>query len=419
MRASQKRITRILVGAIVIGLSCAGAYAASMESPKGKRIPVRIIDESAKEYKAETDLPGGGRIIFNINKEKVDPHGTVPGRARIEDTKGKVEIRRAGRTLFTSAAKGMSVNPGDEIRTGERSKMVITLEKSAINGMGANSQFTLKSFETNPETRSVQIKIGLPNGQLWSEVGRLKTRDSKFEIETPTAVTGVRGTVFRVDVKEKTGATSVSVVSGEVGVRSPKVEAPEVVLRKKEALVVEPEKKPSKLEPAELSRHFKEVSEDWTTQSEYFKSVTPLAGIGRVEEIQVQPDLSEEKRRRAYDAIQAGWEKASEDFFQIDKALKIFYVDFAHFPTVKEGGLQALVTSTGSPQWNGPYTEEDYLVDHYGVPYGYKVLRDIHGSPFVEVTTYGYDKKPGTSDDRRKLILEEDARRWEDRKNYR
>ncbi|NQU07047.1 MAG: type II secretion system protein GspG, partial [Candidatus Abyssubacteria bacterium] len=69
--------------------------------------------------------------------------------------------------------------------------------------------------------------------------------------------------------------------------------------------------------------------------------------------------------------------------------------------------------------WNGPYTEEDYLVDHYGVPYGYKVLRDIHGSPFVEVTTYGYDKKPGTSDDRRKLILEEDARRWEDRKNYR
>ncbi len=47
------------------------------------------------------------------------------------------------------------------------------------------------------------------------------------------------------------------------------------------------------------------------------------------------------------------------------------------------------------------------------------MLRDIHGSPFVEVTTYGYDKKPGTSDDRRKLILEEDARRWEDRKSYR
>ena len=419
MRASQKRITRILIAAILIGLSYAGIFAASVESPKGKRFPVRIIDESAEEYKAETDLPGGGRIIFNVDKEKVDLHGTVPGRGRIEDITGKVEIKRTGRTLFTSAVKGMPVNPGDEMRTGKQSKVVITLEKSAINSLGANSRLTLKNFETNPETSLVQIRIGLPKGQLWSEVGRLKTKDSKFEVETPTAVTGVRGTVFRVDVKEKTGATSVSVVSGEVGVRSPKVEAPEVVLRKKEALVVEPKKKPSKLKLATLARHIKEVSNDWAKQAKHFKSVTPLAGIGRVEEIKLPPGLSEEKRRRAYDAIQAGWGKASEDFFQIDKALKMFYLDFAHFPTVKEGGLQALVSSTGTPQWNGPYTEEDYLVDHYGVPYDYKVLRDIHGSPFVEVTTYGYDKIPGTSDDRRKLILEKDARRWEDRKSYR
>jgi hypothetical protein len=382
-------------------------------------IPGRILEKGDEQFKIETVLPGGGKIIFNVDKDKVDPHGTVPGKGRIEDIQGKAEIKKAGRDFFTKAMKSMPVYPGDEIRTGPDSKVVVTLETTAINGIGPESQFVLENFEKNPDTKMVDIKVGLPGGKLWSEVGRLKTKDSRFQVETPTAVTGVRGTVFHVEVEKETAETSVSVLSGTVGVSSLAVAAKEVILDKGEALFIKRDKEPTRYGPKEIVRRIAKMVKAWANESDYFGSVTALAGIGRIEDITLPPGITSDRQRLIYDAIQAGWEKASEDMFQMDRALKLFYLDFGHFPSEEEGGLKVLVRSTGTPQWNGPYIEEDFLVDHYDVPYGYKVLRDVHGSVYAEITTFGYDKEPGTNDDQRKMVLEEDARRWEDKKSYR
>ncbi len=391
--------------------------AAAVETPTGKRIPGQIVDEGEKSYKIGADLPGGGRIIFNVDKDKVDPHGTVPGKGRVEDIKGKAQIKRIGTPVFTSLSKNMEVNPGDEIRTGPGAEVVLTLENMAINSLGGETTYTIKTLEVNPETKSTQVEVNMPQGKLWSEVGRLKTKDSSYRVETPAAVTGVRGTVFRIEAEAGTAKTSVSVVNGEVGVSAKGVEGPEVFIGKQQALSVQPGEKPRKLGADELIKYFVQVLKEWVEQSDYFEKVTALAGIGRVEEIVIEPSLPEAQRQKMYDAIQAGWEKASEDFFQLDKALKMFYLDFARFPTTEEG-LEALVTSTG-PQWNGPYTDRSYLHDNYGESYKYELNRDAYGNVFVQITTFGYDKKPGTSDDRQKIIREEDARRWEDKKSYR
>jgi len=395
------------------------AFSAAVETPKGERIPGRIVDEGDDNYKMETELPGGGKIIFNVDKDKVDPYGTVPGKGRIEDIQGTAEIKKVGRTYYSKARKGMTVEPGDEIRTGLNSKVVVTLETTAISGVGANSTFVVDNIEKNPDTKFVDIKVSLPKGELWSEVGRLKTKASKFEVATPTAVTGVRGTVFHIEVAEETEETSVAVLSGTVGVVSSVLPAKEVVLGKSEALFVKRGQAPTRFDTTTLAEKIGKLIKNWASESDFFKSATALAGIGQIEDIYIEPTLPESQKQKVYDAIQAGWEKASEDLFEIDKALKIFYLDFGRFPTVKEGGLQALVTSTGSPQWNGPYIEPEFLVDHYGVPYAYQVLRDMKGNRYAEITTFGYDQKPGTSDDRRKMVLEEDARRWQDRRDYR
>ena len=395
------------------------AFAASVETPKGKKIPGRIVDEGDDDYKMETELPGGGKIIFNIDKEKVDPHGTVPGAGRIEEIEGTAEIKKVGRTYYSKARKGMSVHPGDEIRTGLQSKVVITLETTAISGVGADSRFVLENIEKNPDTKFVDIKVSLPKGELWSEVGRLKTKESQFRVATPTAVTGVRGTVFHVEVAEGTEDTNISVLSGKVGVISSAIPAKEVVLGKSDALFVKRGQEPSRFDSTTLTDRIGLLVKKWTVESKFFKSATALAGIGQMDEIHIEPTLPEDQKQKIYDAIQAGWEKASEDLFEIDKALKIFHLDFGRFPTAQEGGLSALVTSTGTAQWNGPYVEDKFLTDQYGVPYGYKVQRDMSGNRFAEITTFGYDKKAGTNDDRRKMVLEEDARRWQDRRNYR
>lgn len=419
MKDRRRTLTFAISLTLLFVLSTSPAFGAAVETPGGKRIPGKIVEEQEGAYKVGTDLPGGGRIIFSVDKEKVDPHGTVPGKGRIEDLRGNVQIKKKGMPRFIAASKHMAVGPGDQIRTAEDSEAVITLETTALNGVKENTHFTVNRFEVNPETNSAEIKVELPQGRLWSEVGKLKTKDSKFEVETPSAVTGVRGTVFLVEVERETAETSVSVLAGEVAVGSKEVEVPEVVLRKREALLVRRGEEPRKLSPTELVRHIAMIVEEWVRQSDYFQTASALAGIGQLEELDIEPGLPEAEKQKVYDAIQAGWEKASEDFFELDKALKLFYLDFGRFPSVEEGGLDALVHSTGLPQWNGPYTEAEFLKDHYGMPYGYAVLRDIHGNTYVKITTYGYDRKPDTQDDRQKILTEEDARRWEDKKSYR
>jgi len=287
------------------------------------------------------------------------------------------------------------------------------------SAVSKNTDYALKHFERKPDTEEAQIKIDLPKGKLWSEVGRLKSKESTFQIETPTVVTGVRGTVFVVEVAKETEEASVAVLAGKVAVNAKEMIVPEVVLGKREALISKRGEKPTKFAPAELARLIVEIAKEWITESEYFQSVTALAGIGQIEEIEVAPGLPEADRQLIYDMIQAGWAKASEDYFQIDKAIKMFYLDFGRFPTVEEGGLKALVFSTKSPQWNGPYMDKEYLLDHYGVPYGYAVLHDVQGYRFARITTFGYDKTPGTRDDRMKIIREDEARRWEDGRSYR
>ena len=393
-------------------------FTAEIETPTGKRLSGRIIEEHEDKYKMELDLPGGGTAIVVVSKENVDPTKTGPGKGRIESVKGTAKIKRAGMPHFTTARKNMLVHPGDEIQTGHLSKAVLTIETAAVNGLGPNTHVTVDRIEAAPDMKSVKVKIGLPRGKLWSEVGKLKTKDSTFEIETPSAVTGVRGTVFRVDVTEATSESMISVIEGEVAVNSKDVDAPEVVLTKDKAIVVERGKAPRKLNAIELLRHIKEVIEEWVMESEYFSTATALAGIGQIEQIEIDPGIPEQSRQKVYDEIQAGWGKAAEDFYEIDKGLKIFYLDFARFPTALEGGLQALIKSTGTPQWNGPYANEENLRDHYDVPYRYAVKTDPHGQRYAEITTVGYDKKKGTRDDRTTTIREEDARRWEDGKSY-
>jgi hypothetical protein len=409
----------LIVTPLVLMFLIEYSYAAVFETPTGKRVPVKIIEEGENTYTVESEDSNGRKIKFTVEKDKVDLHGTAPGKGRIEDIKGKAELKRAEMPQFSRAYKGMSVKPGDEIRTGPGTKVVLTIETTAINGLGANSHYSLERLEVNPETKTVQTKIAIPKGKLWSEVGRLKTRDSSFEVETPTAVTGVRGTVFVVNVEEDTQKTDVSVVAGKVGVNSRDVEVPEVVIEKGEALHVRAEEEPARFSVAELAQHFAQITKEWARQSKHFSSVTALAGIGELEEIEVQPGLPQEEKQRVYDSIQAGWEKAAVDFFEIDKAIKLFYLDFGRFPKMEEGGLDALIETTRTPEWDGPYIDAEHLVDNYEQPYSYMLRKDIHGKTFVQISTAGYDQKSGTKDDRKKMILEEDAARWGDRKSYR
>ncbi|MBI4711294.1 MAG: FecR domain-containing protein, partial [Candidatus Omnitrophica bacterium] len=64
------------------------------------------------------------------------------------------------------------------------------------------SLFRIQKAETDPVTGDKTTLLDLALGKIVVDVEKLKG-NSKFEVRTPTALSGVRGTTFEVTVKER------------------------------------------------------------------------------------------------------------------------------------------------------------------------------------------------------------------------
>lgn len=83
--------------------------------------------------------------------------------------------------------------------------------------VGPNSTVKLDRFVYDPSKSSGEVAVNMSRGVLRFVTGRLSSQS--YKIKTPTATMGVRGTDFVVLVDE-TGATTVSVLDGEVSMTS-------------------------------------------------------------------------------------------------------------------------------------------------------------------------------------------------------
>lgn len=129
---------------------------------------------------------------------------------------GEVKIRHDGRSQLVKApATGVPVFAGDAMHSGPDTLAVITLtggtQQDKIQLYG-NSFFTLDSVSES-ESRST---LGIGKA-LFSVFARLKS-GARFEVKTPTAVIGVKGTEFVVGTDGET--TYVLTLTGAVGLVS-------------------------------------------------------------------------------------------------------------------------------------------------------------------------------------------------------
>ena len=83
--------------------------------------------------------------------------------------------------------------------------------------VGPNSTVKLDGFVYDLNKSSGEVAVNLSLGVLRFVTGRLSSQS--YKVKTPTATIGVRGTDFVVQVDE-TGATTVSVLGGEVSMSS-------------------------------------------------------------------------------------------------------------------------------------------------------------------------------------------------------
>jgi hypothetical protein len=123
-----------------------------------------------------------------------------PARAgMIKNAKGKVAVEREGRTL--AGSPGFGVNASDRIVTGADGSTGIMLLDDTLLSVGPNSAISLDKFAFDPVTHDGALSASVKRGTMAVISGKLaKKTPGTVQFSTPTAILGVRGTEFVIEV---------------------------------------------------------------------------------------------------------------------------------------------------------------------------------------------------------------------------
>jgi len=141
--------------------------------------------------------------------------GQIP--AKVSKFSGQVQIARHFDWQWVPVVENMLVSEGDWIRTRNRSSVEIRHDDGTVIRLRPNSKAMISlAGQTKSERGDVRItQVKLESGSMIAKVNKLLQRESRFEIETPTATSFVRGTELRVKVEDQ-GSTRLEVLEGAV-----------------------------------------------------------------------------------------------------------------------------------------------------------------------------------------------------------
>jgi hypothetical protein len=129
-------------------------------------------------------------------------------------TGGNVSVMKAGTATWIGAQAGMSLGPGDTIKTGDNSTAEITFVDGTTIELQAGTEIEVDSLacaDTGPITLVLKQTIG---GIIF-RVTKVIDPASRYEVETPTGVAGVRGSAMQVYVSED-GTTWITNLEGDI-----------------------------------------------------------------------------------------------------------------------------------------------------------------------------------------------------------
>lgn len=136
----------------------------------------------------------------------------------VASVRGEAEIGRAGAASVPEV--GQEVRLGDELRTGAGQLRVVFQDDSVID-LAENSKLVVDEQVFDPNAGRFSSLMRLVSGSARALVGKYyRAPGASYEVQTPTAVAGVRGTTFLVSYDPDTDATEVVGIRGEIEVRS-------------------------------------------------------------------------------------------------------------------------------------------------------------------------------------------------------
>jgi len=184
---------------------------------------------------------------------------------KITALQGKVDVLKEGKLPAIVAKVNLPVYLKDIIRTKTDSKAEITFKDGTVVRVAPRSRVDISEYFTDAET--LRASIDVPRGKVAAYVSEESTekirkapKANRFEIKTPIAVAGVRGTSYMV--AHYPAYSTVTVITGKVYCYNPQFPERVVEVSAGQMTVIReqaPPMPPRKLTPKEIEREQREV----------------------------------------------------------------------------------------------------------------------------------------------------------------
>ena len=128
---------------------------------------------------------------------------------------GTVFVMKAHTDDWIQAEVGMSLRPGDSIKTADNSSAEITFFEGSTVELQAGTEVEIASLGISADSDSTTIIVGQTIGSIVFRVTKIIDPASRYEVETPAGVVAVRGSAVEVHVTED-GITRAANLEGEI-----------------------------------------------------------------------------------------------------------------------------------------------------------------------------------------------------------
>jgi len=140
------------------------------------------------------------------------PEPAAAAVGRIDALDGKAVLIHGDQRIAATA--GYPVFAGDRLETGAGGKVQVTLADHSVVAIGSGTTLVVSELLLEGGNRTGRLSVAI--GKFWLHVTQWKKGESNYEIATPNAVAGVRGTTLWGD----TGVDAICALDGTVEVRS-------------------------------------------------------------------------------------------------------------------------------------------------------------------------------------------------------
>jgi hypothetical protein len=113
----------------------------------------------------------------------------------VEALEGTAEVLHPGTAAWTTLAVGDGILVGDQVRTAAASKVLLRFREDTALTVAASSQLTITEQVAGPQAPVSRFSLLVGTVRAFV-TERYAEPGARFELETPTAIAGVRGTGF-------------------------------------------------------------------------------------------------------------------------------------------------------------------------------------------------------------------------------